>query len=284
MLNAEYQFLNTVKTLDEANEILQQHHVSKYRTSNSSNFTKYSYRCSQYRKHPLCRYEIQVYVPDDDLTNIRLMFKNAHCHEQRNVTTRLPSPVRESVAKYVKCNLTQGRIKDLLNIDYPNYSLPTSQLSNLISYARRQKNPEIFSVYDFIQWCNNHQYNDNLLHSTFVPYFRINNINDIFVFFTTKHLIQLTKLSTVLQIDATYKLTWNELPLLVFGASDADRHFRPFGLALISSDEGSSCFKDLFNELQRASAQECKSQYLVHYVMADGAAGKLVFNHFVNMC
>ncbi|CAF5169613.1 unnamed protein product, partial [Rotaria magnacalcarata] len=66
-----------------------------------------------------------------------------------------------------------------------------------------------------------------------------------------------TQLSSLLQVDATYKLTWNELPLLVFGSSDADRHFRPFGVAFVPSDEG--------HENQR--------EYIVHYVMADGAPG-----------
>jgi len=217
MSNEEYQLLKIVHTLDEINQIVKEHGVSKYRTSNLKNVTKYSYRCSHYRKYQLCRYEIQAYILDDS-SDIKLMFKNTHYHEQRNETSRLPSPVRETVNKYVKCNLTEGQIKKAISFDYPSVSLPTNQLSNLISYARRQKNPEIFSVYDFNQWCINHQYNDNLPHSTFVPYYSINNINDIFVFFTTKQLIQNMQLTNLLQVDATYKLTWNDLPLLVFGA------------------------------------------------------------------
>ena len=89
----------------------------------------------------------------------------------------------------------------------------------------------------------NHNYDDNLLYSTFVVYYRIKKIDDIFVFFTTKQLIQQIQLTALLQVDATYKLTWNNLPLLVFGSSDADRHFCPFGIALVPSDEHASCFK-----------------------------------------
>jgi len=113
MSKDEYQLLSVVKTLDEANTIVQQHQMSKYRTSNLCDSTKYSYRCSQYRKYPLCRYEIQVYIPDNNSSSIKLMFKNAHYHEIRNTTSRLPSPVRDSVAKYVKCNLTKSQIKML---------------------------------------------------------------------------------------------------------------------------------------------------------------------------
>jgi hypothetical protein len=104
MSNEDYQLLKIVETLDEANTIVKQHQMSKYRRSNLSKSTKYSYRCSHYWKYPLCRYEIQVYVPDDNSRIIKLMFKNSHYHEQRNITSRLPSPVRDSVAKYVKCN------------------------------------------------------------------------------------------------------------------------------------------------------------------------------------
>ena len=71
MPKEEYQLLNVVKTLDEANTILQQHGVSKYRTSNLSNCTKYLYRCKQYRKYPFCRYEIQAFIPDNNPSTIK---------------------------------------------------------------------------------------------------------------------------------------------------------------------------------------------------------------------
>ncbi|CAF1271001.1 unnamed protein product [Didymodactylos carnosus] len=72
-------------------------------------------------------------------------------------------------------------------------------------------------------------------------------------------------------VDATYKIKWNELPLLVFGASDADRHFRSFGIALTSSDENSACYEQLFNQLRFTSPQEGNLPYSVNYLKADGA-------------
>ena len=72
---------------------------------------------------------------------------------------------------------------------------------------RRKNNPEIFSVYDFNQWCIDHKYNENSLHSTFVPYYYI---NDLFVLFTTKqlfmHLCCLGHMSTLIQHWLTKKL------------------------------------------------------------------------------
>ena len=73
----------------------------------------------------------------------------------------------------------------------------------------------------------------------------VENIENIFIMFTTRQLFQQIKLTNYLQVDATYKLTWNELPLLVFGASDANRHFKPFGIALISHDGNEKCYEQL---------------------------------------
>ncbi|CAF3475343.1 unnamed protein product, partial [Rotaria sp. Silwood2] len=92
MSSKEYQILKIVKTLDEADVILKEHNVSKYRMSDLSSSTKYSYLCSNYRKYPLCKTEIQVYVDNNHLTEIKLMYKNVHSHDQRNTTTRAPSP------------------------------------------------------------------------------------------------------------------------------------------------------------------------------------------------
>ncbi|CAF1102071.1 unnamed protein product [Didymodactylos carnosus] len=144
MSNNEWQVLNVVKTLDEVTALVQQHQVSKFRTSNLKTSTKYSYRCSQYRKYPLCRYDIHVNILDNNPDDIKILSKNVHSHQQHNTTTRLPSSVRESVAKYVKCDLTQTQMKSALSIDHSNIPLPSSQLSNIIRYNRRKNNPEIF--------------------------------------------------------------------------------------------------------------------------------------------
>ena len=75
------------------------------------------------------------------------------------------------------------------------------------------------------------------MHSTYVPYYCITSIDDAFVLFTTKQLMQRPRYTSLLQVGTTYKLIWNDLPLLVFGSSDADLHFQSFGVAFVSSDE-----------------------------------------------
>ena len=190
MSKEEYQLLSIVKILDEANAILQQHEVSKCRISNLSNCTKYLYRCKQYREYPFCWYEIQAFIPDNNPSTIKITFKNAHDHAKRNTTSLLSSPIHESIEKYVKGNLSLSQIKAALSLHYPTASLPAHQILNSTTYVRGKNNPEIILIYDFSRWCMNYKYDDNLLHSTCVSHYSINNVNGIFVFFTTKQLIQ----------------------------------------------------------------------------------------------
>ncbi|CAF1257415.1 unnamed protein product [Didymodactylos carnosus] len=200
-----------------------------------------------------------ITVPDSNPQSVIIMSRNEHEHEQgeRNPTTRLPSPIRKSVSKYVKCGLSQTQIKSSLVQDHPNAPITETKLINLVSYERRKDRPEIFSVFDLQNWCNEHN----------------EDINNIFVLFTTKQLFQQIRLTTYLQVDATYKITWNELPLLVFGSTDANRHFKPFGVALISHDENAKCYNQLFTSINALAVQEFTQPCLINHVMADGALG-----------
>ncbi|CAF4579708.1 unnamed protein product, partial [Didymodactylos carnosus] len=99
-----------------------------------------------------------INVPDSNPQSVTIMSRNEHEHEQeeRNPTTRLPSPIRKSVSKYVKCGLSQTQIKSSLVQDHPNSPITETKLTNLVSYERRKDRPEIFSVFDLRNWCDEH--------------------------------------------------------------------------------------------------------------------------------
>ena len=78
MSKEEYQLLNIVSSLDETENVIKAHEVSKYRISDLSACTKHSYRCKQYRNYSMYRCEIQVYVVDRSPNTIQITFKNSH--------------------------------------------------------------------------------------------------------------------------------------------------------------------------------------------------------------
>ncbi len=133
------------------------------------------------------------------------MFRNAHNHEYRAESTRLPSPIRQTVSKYVHVGLTESQIRAAVLIEHQNTQVPSTQLTSLVKFERRKNRPEIFSVFDFRKWCDEHQHG-NVPHATIVPFYFINDCNDLFVLFTTKELIRQIQYSSLLQVDATYKV------------------------------------------------------------------------------
>ena len=283
MSNKEWTLIHTAQSYDEAKDFAKSRiNGCQYRRSDLNSQTEYSFKCSEYRKYPLCSFKIKIIVPDNNMHCVTIMSRNLHEHEknERNPTTRVPSPIRKTVSDHVKFGLSQSQIKASLVTNYPQYSINQDKLHNLIVYERRKDRPEIFSIHDLRNWCNEHR-EAKELHSTFVPFYNAVDINNIFIFFTTKQLFQQIQLTTYLQVDATYKVTWNNLPLLVFGSTDANRHFKPFGMALISEDENTECYVKLFDSIKTLAVQ-LNVQCFINQVMSDGAQGiVLIFNYIV---
>ncbi|CAF4571287.1 unnamed protein product, partial [Didymodactylos carnosus] len=99
-----------------------------------------------------------IVVPDNDVQAVTVMSRGVHEHkvEERNTTTRLLSPVRKSVSKYIKCDSSHTQIKSSLVQDHPSTPLTETKLRSLVNYERRKNRPEIFSVFDLRNWCNEH--------------------------------------------------------------------------------------------------------------------------------
>jgi hypothetical protein len=133
MTTEGWQPLFTEKSYEEAAVLAKSEiNVWQYRRSDLKNRIKYSFKCSEYRKYPLCYYEIQIIVPDYDPSSVTIISRNTHQHQQeeRNSTTRLPSPIRQSVSKYVHCGLNQHQIKLSLMQDHPASQIHETKLIN----------------------------------------------------------------------------------------------------------------------------------------------------------
>ncbi|CAF1550482.1 unnamed protein product, partial [Rotaria sordida] len=198
-----------------------------------------------------------------------------HDHAHRAATTRAPSPVREIVKNSVAAGLSCIQTRRAIEHQYQG-GVSRSQLCSLLNYHRSLAVPDIHFVDDFRSWCHQHSalaVGPTAIHEPFVAKFYINSCNDIFVFITTRKLISTAPLSGMLQVDATFKLNWNELPVLVFGSSDGNRRFFPYGIAVIGTDEAASSYITLFQTVKECVFNVTGLQYNVQYLMADGGKG-----------
>lgn len=79
------------------------------------------------------------------------------------------------------------------------------------------------------------------------------------IFFTTKRLMKTALKSNKIHADATYKLTWEGVPVLISGTTDLDRHFHPFGISVCSNERTEDfkfIFKALANSLEKLNLSE----------------------------
>ena len=167
---------------------------------------------------------------------------NEHNRAYRASTTRAPSPVRGIVINAAVADLSQIQTRRAIQHQYQGI-VSNSQVTSLLNYYRSLAVPDVHSVDDIRSRYHEHSAllcDPTLIHEPFVPKFYINSCDDIFIFLTTRKLISTAPLPAMLQVDATFKLNWNELTVLVFGSSDGGRRFHSYGIAVIGTIEAAS--------------------------------------------
>ena len=122
MSTLNWPLLSTVHSFDEVKVLTKSNGAYRYRIGSLKSSTKYSFKCSEYRKYPLYNYEIKATVPDDDSNSTTVIPRNTHKHEYRNGAFHLPSPIRHSVSKYVHIDLSESEIRSTLLLDHTNFS------------------------------------------------------------------------------------------------------------------------------------------------------------------
>ncbi|CAF1309729.1 unnamed protein product [Didymodactylos carnosus] len=147
--------------------------------------------------------------------------------------------------------LTPLQIKKVVKVLHPDLSID-SKIKSVVEYRQQENRSCIKFTEELRAWCLQRTAIPGPIdmHEIFVPYFHVVDVNNTFIFMTTRQLLSTCLHSSVLAIDCTYKVTSNALPLLVFGTSDMNRKFYPMGLCLISTDESATTYKTFFRELQ----------------------------------
>ncbi|CAF4669168.1 unnamed protein product, partial [Didymodactylos carnosus] len=125
--------------------------------------------------------------------------------------------------------LTPRQIQKAVTVFNPQLSNDIIKIRNVARTHRQKNRCSIKFIEDLQTWCSsrNHFPPTSLPHQVFVPHFEVTDVDNTFICLTTRQLLSTCQYSTVLAIDCTYKITTNELPLVVFGTSDLHRHFRP---------------------------------------------------------
>lgn len=216
------------------------------------------YRCNKLkRRGPQC--SARIYLLLDSTADSVILFKtNAdHDHDEK----------KEFASTYGLCDTLKNEINRLFDlkmkpkaimqslIKMENIQVPKmSQLRNYLSDRRRAVyGQSTVSLGELAAWINSHSSLPIDPHEAFVICHQIDDSdekNPIFRFIiSTKYLIEISKNSSVVHADATYKIIWQGFPILVCGTTDQNRKFHPICLT-VSSNEQKEDFKLMFQGLK----------------------------------
>jgi hypothetical protein len=139
-----------------------------------------------------------------------------------------------------------------------------ADLYNHIAYYKKVKYGKNFTIGELCEYLDSHSAVPDDEDEPFIVHFEslldddtdFENGDVIRYYLTTKRLIRLSQhiSNGVLQADGTYKLTWQQFPVLIIGVSDQLRHFHPLGLSLVSREKTND-YKFIFTALCTARAQ-----------------------------
>ncbi|CAF2096949.1 unnamed protein product, partial [Rotaria magnacalcarata] len=153
------------------------------------------------------------------------------------------------------------------------------QLNNFLRTIKSTKlDPTSISLGEIEQWCL--KSSQSIPESDDAPFFASYQIiydddgdineNNFRFFITIKRLLQTASISKKIHADATYKLVWQGFPVLIIGATDLDRHFHLFGMA-ICSNEATQDFRFIFRALQKGMKKLNLEEIDPDFLIADDA-------------
>uniref|UniRef100_A0A915D8K3 Serpin domain-containing protein n=1 Tax=Ditylenchus dipsaci TaxID=166011 RepID=A0A915D8K3_9BILA len=226
---------------------------SKWKIQRSRNYEKhraddYLCRYGQMTNYQ-CKVKLRVLYPQNSLKTTKFLEEDKELMRQNLGSTAL--------------NL-QRKIQDTHRNERDSLPPSIKQIQNF--KCRQNKSQAIVSLEQLKAYAiRNAAVPEEDENKTFVCGFASSVISEKIVFcltWTTVKLRRFQQQSKMIQVDATYKLSWHGFPVLVCGFSDSSQHFCGTFLAL-SSNENTWCYERFF-----VAVSSCT--YVPELLMGDG--------------
>jgi len=252
---------------EEATKIINDEEIwSFHYRNNTAEGCKEYYRCNKaLRRSQQCDAGIYLLFSSNN-DNIK-MFRTQenHMHDELQQTNKLTDQMKDEIKKLFDLNLKPKRMFEIL-IEKGLQPKNKAQLSNYLNVIRNQKlGPSQISLGQIEQWCLDHNKIPDSEDLPFVVSYQIKYYDELEVditeredpndsvahfriFISTKRLLVNCTKANNIHVDATYKLIWEGMPVIIVGSTDCDRHFHPSGIA-VCSNERTEDFKFIFESI-----------------------------------
>lgn len=239
-----------------------------YQNRSSDGLRKY-YRCNKVPKRgQQCDAALYLLCREDTTDVVLFKSKGNHNHENlREAKLGLSEDTKKMIEELFDLKLKPKKIYEKL-IEKGFKPKNKKQLENYLTFLRRKKFGESkISLGQLEAWCESHSALPEEDNKPFVVSFEIKYEDELEddedetednleekssyfrVFISSKVLLANICKSPKLHADATYKLIWEGMPVLVTGSTDMNRSFHPCGLA-ICSNEKTGDFKFIFGSIK----------------------------------
>lgn len=249
--------------LDEAKDYLKKEGVYSYYYSNKDGYVLY-YRCKSVKRREKrqCDSKVKLCLAEDSLQV--LLFTSTMMHNHHELSGKkigIPEKTKLVIVDLLKKKVSTAEIIEHLisnGLEFEN----RRQLTNYLAVERKKSDgPQIISLSDFDNWCNQHSAVPEDENAPFVLNHEVHRSNctsgvkaQFRLFLTTKKLLKNATYTNFLNADATYKLTWENFPVLIVGTTNINRQFILIGLCLCSG-ETEDDFRFMFSSLQNGSLE-----------------------------
>lgn len=145
-------------------------------------------------------------------------------------------------------NMKPRKIKEHLKRNKSEYTTPTiRQIRHIIQSTQNKKIPSTFSYGELVEWLKTETATPVDLDDAFVVNWTFNEKDDSFAFvLSTRRLLINVADKTNLSSDGTYKIMWQDFPLIVVGFLDRVKHFHVVAVVVTSNERHIELSTDSF--------------------------------------
>lgn len=235
---------------------------------------KIYYGCKT-NKNTECPARLYLLLKSDDLSVVLFEAKVNHIHQEINkFNYGLSLSTKLIINELFDLGITKPK-KVLNELEKRKIIAPMiTQIRNYLHQLRIKKyGPVNISLGKIKTWCQSHSSIPDCQDEFFIGAYDIEYSEEestLRFLATTKRLLTYATMSQHIAIDATYKLIWQGYPVFVFGTTDYNKAFHPYGISVCLNEKFED-FEFIFKTIQICCLKVFNFNYQPSILLADGS-------------
>ena len=262
---------------------------SYHYSNNTSEGKKTYYRCNlAKRMGDQCDASIHLVYHNDSLNVTLYRTANNHTCGQSS-PVGLSDEAKAEIARLNDLKVKPKKIYELLhkNDNTANHPKNQAQINNFLQRLRKKDGPTTISLGDLEEWCEQRNKVPEDIDEAFVVSYQVHHTDDdgedqevsFKLVISTIRLLQHCRNSNRLHADATYKVNWEGMPVLIAGVTDQNRRFHPVCLAVCSNERQSSFVGHLL-----PSSNNALESFNLVFKKEETLRERMPLGRFLNQC